>query len=59
MCLAVGEAAAHGRADAGSEHRIDRVEVEADVQERQVGQELERLAEMTTWRPRLSISLIV
>ncbi len=45
MGLAVGEAAANRGADAGREHRVDGVEVEADVQERCVRQELERLGE--------------
>ena len=43
--LAVREAAAHRRADAGREHRVDRVEVEADVEEARPGEERERLAE--------------
>ena len=43
--LAVGEPAAHRRADARREHRVDGVEVEADVQERRAGEERERLAQ--------------
>ena len=42
--LAVGEAAAHGGADAGGDLRVDRVEVDADVQERRPVQERQRLA---------------
>jgi len=43
--LAVGEAAADGRADTGREHRVDRIEVEADMQERRPGEEGERVAQ--------------
>ena len=57
--LAVGEAAAHRRADAGREHRVDRVEVEADVHERRAREERRARRASTRSMPSRSISLIV
>ena len=57
--LAVGEAAAHRRADAGREHRVDRVEVEADVHERRAARGTSSASRTTRSTPCRSISLIV
>ena len=57
--LPVGEAAAHGRPDPGREHRVDRVEIEAHVQEGASREEGERLDASTRSTPSRSTSLIV
>src|SRR5262249_1132244 len=44
MRLAVGEPARNGSADTGRDHRVDDVEIEADVDERRSGEERERVA---------------